>query len=360
MTAVSTTVPVDVLVWTGSVLMALLISIIVLTVGRSLWSARHSTQRAHIRDRLRPMVFEFLETNEGAPDWHAELTNIERVVLRGLIKDMLEVVRGTERERLQQLGIASGLDDWAVNLLTSDGRYARLRGLTWLYRLEVAVDHDLIVEVCRPTPELRGAGARVLSTRPSAAQVGTTLLYRAGKPMTVLGVDTLYQFHKDDPTRLLAFARRNSWLWDDRLIAQTLHVLQECDPVGTDVSLEWITAQTGHEASEVRTAAVSALRHYGWRPDIRFGVDWDERLHDPSSSVRRMTYRVLGIWDDDHTTRLMTEALSNEPDLRTRAIAVETLDDQSGTSPKPAFLSNEPTAEPGPSTDRIEHSHSLK
>jgi len=318
-------VPFEAFVWIGSVLFALLVSVIVLTVGRSVWSARRDKRRAQLRAQLRPKVFTFLETDDSDPGWLDEIDTLERSVLRDLIKDQLAVVSGDIRGRLQRLGIAINLDEWAITLLKSEGRFARLRGLTWLHRLDIPVDTDLIVEHCRDSPTLRAAGARVLSTRQDqeATEAGTTLLYRSGRPLTVLGVDTLYQFHKDDPTQLIAFAERNSWLWDDALVTQTLAVIRECDPIGTDGSLKWVVEQTAHEDGDVRAAAVSALERYGWRPEIRYGVDWDQRLRDRSIRVRRSTYRVLGAWDDALADRLIDEAIVSEPDGRTRVIAAE-------------------------------------
>lgn len=310
------------------VLLSLLLSVAGLTVGYSLYAARHARIRAAVKPEIRSRLLERLdEPNPAWESWVAELDGYERDVLRDLLKDYLQQLRGAERERLERLGQAMELDRWARRELASGTRHRQLQGLTWLILLEAQVDVDRLSDECTDDPDVRAACARVLhvNDHPDAITRGTDMLLTPPTPLSVPGLDTLYQLNKSDPTPVIERGRDEHDAWPVSLVVQVLQVIGECGFVGPDVSLAWIVELQDHDSDAVRAAVAQALGDYGWRSEVADEFDLDDAVGDPSPNVRRAVYRMLGEWDNELARRRLATAVTTDEDPRARLVAAEEL-----------------------------------
>lgn len=137
--------------------------------------------------------------------------------------------------------------------------------MTWLTLLGRSVDPTTLVERCRDHPDMRAAGARLLcdTDHPDARETGGGLLLAPGEPLSVLGVDTLYQLYKHDPAGLADRAATAGDEWAESLRIQVLGVFGERAAVGSDASLAWVLSGLADESPRVRRAAIDALDDYG-------------------------------------------------------------------------------------------------
>ncbi|MWG36390.1 HEAT repeat domain-containing protein [Halomarina oriensis] len=312
---------------------SLLVVLFAFTLGRSYWLARDDRRCAARRDDRRSELLTRLYGPD--PDWTSWVDGLDaadRTVVRSLVYTQLRWVRGTERERLRDLASVLGLDARAERLFASERRYERLQGLTWLALLGRPVDAETVLDRCRDHPDTRAAGARLLADtdHSEARPVGTELLLAPGRPLSVLGVDTLYQLYKHDAAELVAWATRERERWDESLFIQVLDVFGECSTVGPGVSLEWVLAGLDAASPRVRAAALEALTGYGWRESVRTAVVGEREApfshrEEREPLVRRTAYRLYGEWATPDALDRLAEAVWRDPDDRARVEAARAL-----------------------------------
>jgi len=307
---------------------SLLVVMVGFTLGPSVYLARRDELAERRRDPLREeLLARLYEPGPSWSTWVGGLDDRDRTVLRSLVRTQLRWVRGTERERLRRLAECLGLDEDAERLFAADERHRRLQGLTWLTLLGRSVDPTTLVERCRDHPDTRAAGARLLcdTDHPDARETGGGLLLAPGEPLSVLGVDTLYQLYKHDPAGLADRAATAGDGWAESLRIQVLGVFGECAAVGSDVSLAWVLSGLADESPRVRRAAIDALDDYGWRSPVHAAVVCDAVAADPSPLVRRAAYRRYGDWATEESLARLDAALRIETDDRSRVVAARAL-----------------------------------
>jgi len=324
-----TSVPlsVETLIWLGSFVLALLIATIVLTMGRSMISARHGVQVDQKRSALRQDVFRYLQSDSTDPDaLIAGLTMVERTALREIIEEILLHFRGRNQVQVRHIARALGLERKAFQEFETGERYEQLHALYWFWLLETPIDRDRMIEKSCGDTDTEAAAAQVLlaSDDDDIAAPTIELLLSRGQSLSVMGMDALYEIHNDDPTALFAYVANETTDWSESLLIQVFEVISYAAPVGSAVSLEWVIARTSHESADVRAAAFNALSEYGWRDDVRTGVDWERAVRDESAAVRKVVYRVLGRWDDRVNSTAIA-ALYDDPDDRARVAGVDSL-----------------------------------
>jgi hypothetical protein len=297
---------------------------------------RRERRRTATREHVRGGLLERLR--QPSPDWDGWVEGLDaeqRRVLRDLLAAYLRRLRGEDARKLRALAAALGLDERARSMVDSDDQYERLRGLTWLARLDLEVDPDWLGRQCADGPVTRAAAARVVHEQapPDASRRGIDLLLSPGSALTTLGMDTLYQLNKVDPEPLLSAAAEDHHRWDPSLLVQVLDVVAECDPAPPDGSLSWVVASLGHDSDRVRASAIHALSPFGWHGELRASVPLDDLLADPSPAVRQATYRTLADWGDDDALARLTTALETAATPRDRLIAARGLAEHADRAP---------------------------
>lgn len=315
------------LIWLSSITLALVVTMVILTMGRSVYSAWRTRRLDRVRASVRADLFENLDRDrEALSEWVERLTRSERTALRELLGTLLENLRGDDRDKLGVVARELGIPSRAERDLESGVRHRQLRALHWYALLGEPVDRDLLLERCTGDPDTEAAAARVLleSDASDAVNSATEVLLADGNGLSVPGMDTLYRLHKHDPTELIRYSESASATWSNALMVQVLSVIGASDPVPTEVSLDWVIGCTTHESAEVRAAAFRALEEHGWREDVRTDVDWNRALNDPVPAVRSTVYRLLGGWDE-RVRELLIAVLADEPDIRSKLAGVEHL-----------------------------------
>ena len=308
--------------------LAMLASTVLVTLAYALYVDRRERRNERVTEAVRTGVFDRLGRDvPGWTDWVDTLDDAERRALRAFLRDHLDMVKGTEARKLQSLGRAMGLDEWARDLLTEGYPHQRLLALDWLALLGTRVPPSLLVEKCIGVPELEAAAAQLLFVDDPNAdrEPATDLLLTSGTPLSVRGMDALYRLYELDPGRLLEYAADRSADWEPRLVAQVLEVLAQCSTVDPDTPLEWLVAQVEHDDPAVRTATLAVLRDYDWRPDVRSAVDLNRVTTDPAASVRTSAYRLIGAWGGEDSLAVLRAAVRTEPNDRARIEGVRVL-----------------------------------
>ncbi|MFQ3293617.1 MAG: hypothetical protein ACI8VE_000680 [Natrialbaceae archaeon] len=321
--------PIDMLVGIGVVVLSLLVAVALVTLGRSIAGARRDARRDVRRPDLQTAIVERM----GAADpewqaWVAGLDRTERSVAKEILRAYFDLVDGEARESLRGLGRALGIDRTARWNLRTGNRFERLEALSWIALLDVDISIETLRSTCLETPETRAGAARVLyeQDRADAARVGTAFLLEDPDPLSVFGVDTLYQLNKSDPSPLLDRAKEAYGIWSESLLIQVLQVIGKTSPTTADNPLGWIGFLFVSDSLRVRRAAAEAIVGYGWHSDIRAVVDVDQIRTDESSRVRRAVYRTLAAWDDAPSSDALVDAVRTESDPRSAVVAVEALD----------------------------------
>ena len=312
--------------WIGTLLT---VSLAVLGFGIVVQAVR--TERSHNRrEALKPDVrtalFDRLRSDD--PDWDSwvnGLTPTERDVLRDLLDEHLRLLDGSDRDRLQPLAAALGVDRWAIRTLETDDRYAKLAALGWLALLDHSHDPDRIERTCSDDAALRAAGARVMLEQryANATERGIRLLLEdPTESLTAFGLDTLYELTRSRPDSLIEYARTRHEDWTSTLLVQVLRVLRTTALMDVDSSLGWIVDQCEHESPAVRAAAIRSLADSGWREELRSRVPIESLTADSSSAVRTATYQTLGAWRVPEACERLSRAARNERNPRCRLSAV--------------------------------------
>ncbi len=329
---------------TAVVIVSLLLSVLLLTVGYSLFRAHKRRRREALRGDLRGGLLDRLYGPDD-PAWEAWVDTLsarERSVLEELLEEYLRELDGADVRRLAGLGVALGIGDRARRRLESGDPYARLDALTWLALLRDAPDVATLQAHCTATPRERAAATRTLyvSERENVASVGVDLLLGDSPgAFSVFGIDTLYRVAETDPGPLFARAAADYDDWDPVLQAQVLLVCRELNTVVGDADLSWVLDLTASPAERTRIEAIRTLGGFGWRQPLRERVDLDALTSDPSPAVRASAYRTLGEWGDEAATDALLEAAAEEPDERARVVAARALVGRDDDAAVPASLS---------------------
>ncbi|WP_176765205.1 HEAT repeat domain-containing protein [Halovenus aranensis] len=269
-------------------------------------------------------------------EWVNSLSESERRVATELLEEYLQRIQGRDRAALQQLGYALGIDQMARRKLRDGDRFERLWALHWIARLDIDIKIQTLQSSSDDYPETRAAAARVLyeQERPEAARTGTELLLQGPKPLSVLGVDTLYQLNKLSPEPLISAATSSYSEWDESRLIQVLQVIGEAGPSKPDTALGWLGFLFLSESPNVRAAAAQSLSGYGWHDDVRSAVDINQVRTDESPQVRRAVYRMLGTWEDDASTNALLDAVRTESDPRAAIDAITALGERAEQIPE--------------------------
>ncbi|WP_134671571.1 HEAT repeat domain-containing protein [Halorussus marinus] len=321
-------VSVETLSLIGAVVTSLLAVVGLITIGRSVLTARRDRRTAQARGQIRRAFLERMEATDPAwDDWVTELNETERRVAQDLLREYLERVRGRDRQSLQRLGYALGLDRRARRKLREGDRFERRWALNWIARLDVDVPTASLERTCEEHPDASAPVARVLyeQDRPEAARIGTELLLRGSRPLSVLGVDSLYQLNKLSPAPLFERATSSYDEWSESRLIQVLRVIGEAGPANPDTSLGWIGFLFVSSSPAVRAAAAESLVGYGWHEDVRAAVDVERIRTDESPRVRGAIYRMLGTWQDEASTAALLAAIGTETDPRSAIDAISAL-----------------------------------
>ena len=317
--------------WIG---VLLTVSLAVLGFGivvRAVRTDRRRDRRDALRPDIRTAFFDRLRRDDpGWSAWVDGLSATERDVLRDLLDEHLRLLAGSDRDRLQPLAGALGVDGWAVRTLETDDRYAKLTALGWLALLDHPYDPALIERTCGDDAALRAAGARVMLEQEyaDATERGVRLLLDdPTEPLTAFGLDTLYELTRSRPDALVEHVRTRHENWTPTLLVQVLRVLRTASSLSADSSLDWIIGRCEHESPPVRAAAIRALADGGWRAELRSRVPVEALTSDPSPAVRTATYRTLGAWRVPEACERLALAVRAERNPRCRLNAIRAFSD---------------------------------
>lgn len=308
----------------------LLLSVLSLTVGLSLFQVRGRRRREAVREDLRGGLLERLYSPDdpGWAEWVDSLSRRERSVLEDLLEEYLRELEGADVERLRGLGPALGITDRARTRLTSGDAYDRLDALTWLALLRDAPDVSDLKRHCTGSARERAAATRALYVTgdEDIASAGVDLLLgESPEPFSVFGIDTLYRVAEADPRPLFDRAAADYREWDPALQAQVLLVTRQLNTVVGDADLSWILDLTASPVERTRIEAIRTLGGFGWQRSLREQVDIDALASDPSPAVRTSVYRTLGEWGDEKATDTLLRLIPEETDRRARVAAAEEL-----------------------------------
>ncbi|WP_435182459.1 HEAT repeat domain-containing protein [Halobellus sp. EA9] len=338
-------VPRWIVVLSALVLLSLLFSTALLTVGYSVLRYLRRRRRDAVREDLRAGLLERLYGGDD-PDWEAwveTLSKRERSVTEELLEEYLRELRGSDARALFGLGEALGIPERARADLADGGYYERLGALTWLGLLQDPPSVEALERHCTGTPRERAAAAKVLylSDYPDLPSTGARLLLRdASEAFTVFGIDTLYRVVESDPGPLFERAAADAHTWPPALLQQVLLVARNVNTVVGDADLSWVVTALSSPDERTRAEAARALGGYGWRPSLRGEVDVGDLGMDPSPAVRASVYRMLGEWGDADAVETLMWLAAMEPESRARVAAAEALvshRERYGVSPPPAI-----------------------
>ncbi|MFC6942837.1 HEAT repeat domain-containing protein [Salinirubellus sp. GCM10025818] len=318
----------DLILFISVVLLAVLGATAIVTLGRAVQAARHDRRSEAVRPSVRYEIIERMSASDpGWEQWVNDLDPFERFVAKEELQGYLRQVRGKDRETLQRLGDTLGIDTWAECMFKRGDRFDQLAALTWIALLDIDVTLETLRATCMAHPDTRAAAARVLyeQDHPAATTEGTDGLLAEKRPLSMLGLDTLYQLNKEDPRFLLSRAEQASDSWPDSLLVQVLRVIGEAGPTSPDVSLDWLGSLFADDSPLVRAAVADALAGYGWHDHARTVIEIENVRRDSSPRVRQAVYRMLGSWGDQPARDALRDAIRTESDPRSAVVAIEAL-----------------------------------
>lgn len=314
----------------GIVLVSLLMTIAVLTLGRSIQRYRQFNRRESIRGDLRDELLGRLYGSDE-PDWDqwiTAFTPLERSVVESLLDEYLRELDGRDAAKLVELGIALGIPERARDDIETGDLYEGLHGLTWLALLQSPPELSFLETHCTGTPRERAAAARVLYVcdHPDIESVGVDLLLReADGAYSVFGIDTLYRVTQTDPSHLFDRAATEYTTWEPALQQQVLLVTHQLQTVVGSADLSWVVDLFSSSDERTRIEAVKALSGYGWRDSLRDQMDLDAICSDESPKVRASAYHLLSTWGDEEAIATLQSAAAQETNTRAQVAAAEAL-----------------------------------
>ncbi|WP_435064844.1 HEAT repeat domain-containing protein [Halobaculum sp. EA56] len=313
----------------GVVLCSLLLSVVILTLGRSIAAARRRKRRERVHDTLRAGLLDRLYS-PGDSEWDAwvrRLSRVERSVLESVLDSTLREVEGSDAETLRELSVALGIPARARRNLSSGRESVRLQALTWLTLLRDPTDEILDRSYEPSTTAERVAVARLVyaADQPDAEYGLSILLEDANEPFSVFGVDTLYRLAERDVETFLDRVAASASTWDSDLLAQVLLVVRSVGTPAEPDRLKWIVDQLDHPDGSVRAAAARTLGTVGWNARIRANTPLKRIIHDGDPTVRSSVYQMLGEWRTEKARTTILSALAEEADDRALVAAARAL-----------------------------------
>lgn len=309
------------------VLLPLLISISVLTIGMSIYAYRADRRRAAFESAVRSEMLLRLGLDEPQwGEWVADLGDGQREVAIAQLEEYLNLLEGEDRDRLIELADHLGLESLARSGVESNSQDERCQGIHRLALLGAEVDHDWLLEHLTEARVEREAAVSllVLEDRREARRRGVELLL-AGDELTGYGVEMFYRLLEDDPVP--AFDQLSeAELTNPDLLSQVLLVLSQLQMTDEAVPLDPIVAYLSHDHEVVRERACLVLGTYGWREGLREQVEVKRLLDDPSPRVRSATYRMLSEWGDEQAVATLAEAVETESHERARIFLIQAFD----------------------------------
>jgi len=330
--------PVTVALAVGTVMSLFLAVLLAGTLGY----AGVRSGREERADRRRPAVRESLLATlaEDDPDWTAwaeSLSPLERRLAEETVQSYLRTLQGREHRALRNAAAALGIPERerATVRSTDASRYAKLRALSWLTLLDRPVPPETLRAACRGDRDLEAAGARLLHVTgtPDARSAGTELLLGRGERLTAFGLDTLYRLHRSDPGVLFEYAAEHHDTWESPLLVQVLRAVSHYSVLDESAPAGWLLEALYHPTPTVRAAAVTALRQFGWRSDIREAVDLDSLAGDADPEVRRALCRTLTAWGDPEAVATLQRVFESDPVPRVKLAALRGLARTDGEPP---------------------------
>lgn len=318
-------IPIRLLIWIGLVLLALLISTILLIIGQTTLTSLLAYKKEKMRESVRLELLRRLDEDPSNwQSWLTQLNRTERSVLEDVLISQITNIRGEEKNQLQTLAQAAGIDQRAQRLLKTGTRREKLRALTLLELLEIQVPPEVLVRQCGRHKTTRAGAAKLLNTQgyPEAKQNGMELLLRHGEPLSQEGMDVLFELNKNDPDDLLHRAQTAHSQWDRNLLIQVFSVIAECSPTNNDQLFDWViqVIHDNHldqqETERLRAMGLRTLQKYGWSDHIRSSLNLRQALQDFSPRVRRAAYELVDEWGDKEAIDMLVSAVEEEENDR--------------------------------------------
>lgn len=327
--AMDTYVSVTLVVWAGIVVLALLLTSGGLTLGKSISEYYADRRRDAVAEAVRTRLYDQLD--DDAPEissWVESLSETERNVLEAQVRELVDVVSGSDRDRLVELAVVLGLRDAARESIEDGDRRERLHGLSTLVAFEWEVEANWLTHNLKGNRSEREAAIRILGLEPTERdrRLGVDLAFADGS-LSVYGVDALFRLVRENPSPLLSELDCGE-VEDPRLLRQALLVVGHAETSVGKAPMGGVVRLLQSEHAVVRAGAVRALGPYGWRDDVRAAVDIEALVSDPEMEVRVAAYRTLGAWGDRDATELLVAAAETESKQRARLIALQQLGEE--------------------------------
>ncbi|AUX08089.1 hypothetical protein AArcSl_0436 [Halalkaliarchaeum desulfuricum] len=336
--------PLEIVIWAGVIVLALLIVSGTMTLGKSISEYYADRRREAVEQAVRTQLYERIDADnprspedddesgrDGQSDlesWITSLSETERDVLESQIRDLVGVISGSDRDRLVEMAELLGLREEAVAGIESGNRHERLRGLSTILAFDWTLETEWLADTLGDSRAEREAAIRLLAVQPTEDDrwLGTDLAF-AGGQLSIYGVDSLFRLVRTDPAPLLHHLDRGE-IEDTELLVQALLVVGHAKTTTGDPPMEGVVRLLDHDSAPVRAEACRALGGYGWRENIRNVVDVGALASDPDPKVRIGIYRTLVEWRDRDAVDQLVEAAQRETDPRAKLTALRGLGDE--------------------------------
>ena len=336
--------PLELVIWAGIVVLALLLASGALTLGKSISEYYADRRREAVEETVRTQLYERLDAEDprdpgtdgeseraGQPDlesWIASLSKTDRIVLESQLRDLVGVISGSDRDRLVDIAELLGLREEAVAAIESGNRQERLRGLSTILAFDWTVESGWLAGSLEDSRAEREAAIRLLAIQPTEDDrwLGTDLAF-AGEQLSIYGVDSLFRLVRTDPAPLLHHLDRGE-IEDAELLAQALLVVGHAEPTTDDPPVEGLVHLLDHDRGHVRAEACRALGGYGWRSEVRDAIDIGALVSDPDPQVRIAIYQTLAEWGDRDAVERLVEAAQREAEPRAKLAALRGLGEE--------------------------------
>lgn len=288
------------------------------TLGLACWRTYQEWRRDRVRKRMKSAVF--AEMGADRSDWDrfvSERSQLERRILRNLVRRYLRDITGADRRPFLELARALEMGLRAKRQLASDDPVVRQRALTTLALVDQNVSMGEVLGAVRDCPLAREPAARLFYERSEdflfPKRWGTRiLLWQGNRVMSAYGAETLYRLNRNGGDAILRIGDQAADRLRTDLKVQVLGVLSRCQVTASVDRLDWVLELLDHPQPEIRGAALGVFAELGWRKAVRSEVPLSQLTRDRNPRVRRAAYRVLGQWGDPTAVRLLHQALREE------------------------------------------------
>jgi len=307
------------------------VALAAVTMGVSVRGRRRDRRRVKGRESVRRELLEYAYSEDREwESWLKTLSGRERAQLEPVLERYLRTVSGRDRERFLELASVIELGRRADEALDTTDVPRRLQALSTLAVVEHPVEIERLVETCSDNRRTREGVARLLYERrheyDAPAAAGTELMLAEGtEPLTIYGMETLFDLNRGRETPLLALASERAGEWNPAVLVQVCRVLEFCQITAADASFEWLLALFEHETPAVRASAVRVLKGQGWRRSLREELPYRTLIGDDDPEVRQAVYETLAYWGDADARQLLEWAVVDESDPRCQLVAIRGL-----------------------------------